>query len=131
MVIESFNTILRMAESIILVQEILITLCAPEINEDKQEKIIKYVHKIKLSKIELEKAKNKIRGEKSKKNKMAICKLDQKENELENNEVETIDEESEQVVKKEGANQIEDESNNQINMQNRIIGGKDYMQDCM
>ena len=76
MVIKSFNTILRMAESIILVQEILITLCAPEINEDKQEKIIKYVHKIKLSKIELEKAKNKIRGEKSKKNKMAICKLD-------------------------------------------------------
>ena len=62
---------------------------------------------------------------------MAICKLDQKENELENNEVETIDEESEQVVKKEGANQIEDESNNQINMWNSIIGGKDYMQDCM
>ena len=131
MIIKSFNTILRMAESIILVQEILITLCAPEINEDKQEKIIKYVHKIKLSKIELEKAKNKIRGEKSKKNKMAICKLDQKENALENNEVETIDEESEQVVKKEGANQIEDESNNQINMWNSIIGGKDYMQDCM
>ena len=98
--IESFNTMLRMVESIILVQEILITLCAPETNEDKQEKITKCVDKIKLSKIELEKAKNKIRGEESKKNEMAKRKSDQKENELENNEVETTDEESEQVVKK-------------------------------
>ena len=51
--IESFNTIFKVAEGIVSVQDTIITMCLPESNEKKQQ-LVNSINKVKQSKRKLE-----------------------------------------------------------------------------